>query len=65
MDHSGFKHIWLKLEWGVCMYIFPLICKVFFLDISLRDRNLLNPLLLIKQQACIKEYIFYGYPTPK
>lgn len=50
---------------GLCTCIFPLISEVFFLDISLRDQNLLNPLLLIRQQACIKEYIFYGYPTPK
>ena len=50
---------------GVCICIFPLICGVLFLDISLRDHNLLNHLLLIRQQACIKEYIFYGYPMPK
>lgn len=50
---------------GVCKCISPLICKVFFLDVSLRDCNFLNPLLLIRRQTCIKEYIFYGYTAPK
>jgi len=53
------------IRMGVCKCISPLISKVFFLDISLRDCNFLNTLLLIRQKTCIKEYIFYGYPTPK